>query len=127
MATIRTFRDLVAWQKSVALVTGVYQRTRVFPKEEMYGLVSQMRRAAVSIPSNVAEGFGRHSTNEYVRFLQISMGSLFELETQLEIAQNLGYLEPKQYEALEEDCREVERILSALIQGVKRSQASKGH
>ena len=91
----------------------------------MYGLISQMRRCAVSIPSNIAEGFGRHSTNEYVRFLQISMGSLFELETQLQIAQNLGYLSREQYAGFENDCREVERILSALIAAVERRKKSK--
>ena len=109
----------------MALVTQVYQCTRLFPNEEMYGLISQMRRSAVSIPSNIAEGFGRHSTNEYVRFLHISMGSLFELETQLQIAQNLGYLNQDQHAVFEDDCREVERILSALIAGVERRKKGK--
>jgi len=86
----------------------------------MYGLVSQMRRATVSVPSNIAEGFGRHSTSEYVRFLQISISSLFELETQLEIAHNLGYLGHEDYAALENECREVERMLSALIASLRK-------
>jgi len=103
------------WQKAMTLVTQVYQRTQSFPESEMYGLVSQMRRAAVSIPSNIAEGFGRRSTKEYLRFLQISMGSLFELETQWEIARNLSYFGQEQYAAFEQGCREVERMLSALI------------
>jgi len=117
---IRTFRDLAVWRKSMALVTGVYRRTQSFPQVEMYGLVSQMRRATVSVPSNIAEGFGRHSTSEYVRFLQISISSLFELETQLEIAHNLGYLGHEDYAALENECREVERMLSALIASLRK-------
>jgi len=124
---IRTFRDLAVWRKSMGLVTRVYQRTQSFPQVEMYGLVSQMRRATVSIASNIAERFGRHSTSEYIHFLQISMGSLFEVETQLEIAQNLGYLEQEQFTGLEKDCRELERMLSALITSLReRRKASNG-
>ena len=84
---MKTFRDLIVWQKSIDLVTNIYKVTTIFPNEELYGLTSQIRRAAVSIPSNIAEGYGRKATNEFVRFLQISMGSLFELKTQIEISQ----------------------------------------
>jgi four helix bundle protein len=88
MKKIRNYRDLIVWQKSIALVTEVYSITRLFPKEELYGLISQIRRSAVSIPSNIAEGYGRYSTNDYIRFLQIAIGSLYEFQTQLEIGLN---------------------------------------
>ena len=115
---IRTFRDLVVWQKAMALVTEIYRHTKSFPKDETYGLISQIRRSAVSIPSNIAEGFGRHATNDYLRFLRISMGSLSELETQIEISRNLGYLDNDEFETLESGCREVERMLSSLIRSL---------
>jgi four helix bundle protein len=86
------YRDLVAWKKAMELVTEIYAATRSFPKEELYGLVSQLRRAAVSIPSNLAEGYGRNSPNELRQFIGQARGSLAEVETQIEIAQNLGYL-----------------------------------
>ncbi|MCK4342431.1 MAG: four helix bundle protein [Phycisphaerae bacterium] len=112
---MRTYRDLMVWQKSMALVTEVYRLTRTFPKEEMYGLTSQMRRCAVSVPSNIAEGYGRNSTHDYVRFLRMAMGSLYELQTQMEIAGNLGYAGPSSPELLVESAREIERMMSSLI------------
>ena len=116
---IKTFRDLTVWQKSMALLTRLYRETNGFPTDEKFGLVSQIRRSAVSIPSNIAEGFGRHATNDYLRFLQISMGSLFELETQIEISRNLGYLNKDEFEILDSSCREIERMLSSLIQKIR--------
>jgi|SRR3954447_19325236 four helix bundle protein len=89
------YRDLVAWQKSMELVTELYNKTKHFPKDELYGLTSQLRRAGVSIASNLAEGHGRNSTKEFHYFIGLSRGSLSEVETQLEIAKNLGYLEPE--------------------------------
>jgi len=89
---IRTFRDLLVWQKSMSLVTRIYQITKGFPREELYALTNQMQRCAVSVPSNIAEGHGRKSTKEYLRFLEIATGSLYELQTQLEISRNLDYL-----------------------------------
>ncbi len=89
---VRSYRDLVVWQKAIALVTDVYRCTRTFPKEEIYGLSAQLRRAAVSVPSNIAEGQGRVSTGEFRQFLGHARGSLLEVETQLEIARNLEYL-----------------------------------
>jgi four helix bundle protein len=80
---VKSYTDLIAWQKAIALVTSIYAATRTFPKEEIYGLTSQMRRAAVSIPSNIAEGQGRGSTNEFIHFLGTAKGSLFELQTQV--------------------------------------------
>jgi len=99
----------------MAMVTEIYKVTHSFPRREDYGITSQIRRCAVSIPSNIAEGYGRHSRNEYIRFLQIALGSLFELQTQLEIAANLGYLKKEEFEPLYESTREVERMLSVLI------------
>lgn len=83
---------LIVWQKSMKLVTEIYQVSRKFPKEEMYGLTSQMRRSAVSVPSNIAEGKGRHTNPEFCQFLIHARGSLLELETQIQIAGDLGYL-----------------------------------
>ena len=87
-----THRDLIAWQEAMALVESVYRDTATFPKEEMFGLTTQMRRCAISVPSNIAEGAARNSSREYVQFLGISCGSLSELETQLELATRLGLL-----------------------------------
>jgi len=115
---MRNYKDLFVWQKSMALVTEVYSITRLFPKEELYGLASQIRRSAVSIPSNIAEGYGRYSTNDYTRFLQIAIGSLYELQTQLEICLNLGYLSKDTFEKIYEQSREIERMLSSLIKKV---------
>ena len=90
--TVKSFHDLVAWQKAMELVTEIYKVSQKFPKEEMFGLTSQIRRAAVSIPSNIAEGRGKSSTGEFQQFLYHARGSLAEVETQLLIAINLGYL-----------------------------------
>ena len=117
---INTFRDLIAWQKAMAFVTEIYRITRTLPKEETYGMTSQMRRAAVSIPSNLAEGHAHRSRTEYGRFVQISIGSLHELDTQLEIAVNLGYLTPSSYAELQEKVRELERMLTSLHQKLIR-------
>ena len=116
---MNTIRDIKVWQKAMDFVTLLYKNTRHFPVEELYGLTSQMRRSAVSIPSNIAEGFGRKSTNEFKRFLQISMGSLFELQTQLEISKNLGYLTEKQFDTLFKDLREIEIMLTSFINSIK--------
>ena len=89
---MNSYRDLVVWQKSMEMVRLIYQLTNTFPKEELYSLTSQVRRSAVSIPSNIAEGYGRQHRLEYIRFLQIARGSLFELQTQMELAIMIGYL-----------------------------------
>ena len=115
MAGIKSYRDLQVWQKGVQLASLVYQTSRVLPKDEQFGLISQMRRAAVSVPSNSAEGYGRRSRSDYVRFLNMAMGSLYELQTQAEIAANLGFFEDADAQPLVADAREVERMLSALI------------
>ncbi|WPL18257.1 four helix bundle protein [Thiorhodovibrio winogradskyi] len=94
--SVQSYKDLIVWQKALDLVEIVYQVTRVFPKEELYALTNQLRRAAVSIPSNIAEGHARSSTRDFHRFLSIARGSLAEVETQLLIAQRLGYLSDDQ-------------------------------
>jgi four helix bundle protein len=121
MSEIKSYRDLLVWQKSVRLVTEVYQVTRLFPKEESYGLTSQMRRCAVSIPSNIAEGYGRRATNDYLRHLSIATGSLFELQTQLEIGKNLEFLKAADHERLYELSREIERMLSSLMRKLRET------
>jgi four helix bundle protein len=112
---MKTFRDLIVWQKSMALVTEIYKLSKGFPKDEAYGLTSQLRRCAISIPSNIAEGYGRNSTNEYLHFLRIATGSLYELQTQIEISMNLNYLKRSNFDELYESSREIERMLSSLI------------
>lgn len=107
------FRDLVVWQKAIAFVTEVYRVTQTFPKEEMYGLTSQIRRAAVSVPSNIAEGQGRLTRGEFRQFLGHAKGSLAELETQLVISQNLGYV--KEAQPLLDRLHEVARMLNGLL------------
>jgi len=118
---MKTFRDLLIWQKAMALVGISYTSTRSFPNDEQFGLTSQLRRCAISIPSNIAEGFGRRSDKDYHRFLKISLGSLFEFQTQIEIAKNLDYLTAAQFETLFEASRELERMLSSFINTVKKS------
>ena len=124
---IKSFRDLVAWRKSMDLCKAIYAISTVFPDAERFGLTSQIRRAVVSIPSNIAEGYGRNRTNDYLRFLDIARGSLCEVETQLILAQELGWLRedgnrgdlrvPECFELI----REVDRISYALVKGVERS------
>ena len=97
---IKSYRDLIVWQKAMGLVTDVYAITKDFPKEEQYGLTAQIRRSAVSVPSNIAEGYGRKSTLDYIRFLQIACGSLYELQTQLEISVNLKYMTKEKSEGI---------------------------
>ena len=111
---MKTYRDLQVWQKSMTLVTEVYKISKGFPKDEAYGLTSQIRRCAISIPSNMAEGYGRNSTNEYIHFLRIATGSLYELQTQMEISMNLYYLNRDEFDKLYELSREIERMLSGL-------------
>ena len=109
------YRDLIAWQKAKSLALDVYRCTRRFPKDEIYGLSSQMRRAAVSVPSNIAEGKGRYSQKEFVQFLYHARGSLLELETQLSIARDLDYIDRPLFESLESETEELGRILNGLI------------
>nr|WP_050026247.1 four helix bundle protein [Verrucomicrobium sp. BvORR034] len=115
MGEIKSYRDLVVWQKSMALVREIYLVSRNFPKEEQFGLTQQLRRAAVSIPSNIAEGNGRGSNSDYVRFLQYSRGSLFETQTQLELCRDLGFLSDQNHNPLAALGSEIERMLNTII------------
>ncbi len=108
-----SYRDLLVWQKSMNLTKQIYILTNLFPKEETYGLTSQIRRCAISIPSNIAEGKGRGSDKEFVRFLQISLGLLYELQTQLELATSFNYI--KSIENILYLSLEIEKMLNSLI------------
>lgn len=116
---MESFRELVVWQRSLGLVKAVYDYTSSFPKEELFGLKMQIRRCATSVPSNIAEGYGRQHTSEYIRFLQIARGSLFELVTQLEIALSLAYIQD--ISNLENECDEIARMLNSLIRKLSES------
>ncbi|HEY9431548.1 MAG TPA: four helix bundle protein [Blastocatellia bacterium] len=116
---IQSHRDLIAWQKAMDLVVETYKVSRDFPKEELYGLTSQMRRAAMSVPANIAEGQGRRLSGEFIHFLGNARGSLLELDTHLEIALRLGYIEQKMYQPVQDQIQEVGRILNGLIRSIK--------
>ncbi len=119
MAEKRNFRDLVVWQRAIDLVTQVYLATKEFPKHELYGLTSQVRRAAISIPSNIAEGQGRLTRGEFRQFLGHAKGSLAEVETQLIIVHRLGYL--SSLDTLIEHLNEVGRLLNGLLNSLSRT------
>jgi four helix bundle protein len=118
---VRSYKDLVAWKKSMDLVTAVYRASQGFPKEEIFGLVSQIRRSAVSVPSNIAEGHARTSRKEFQYFLSNARGSLAELETQLTIAHQLAYINEMVINQLLDRLGEVGRILNGLLSSLKRS------
>jgi len=115
---IRSFRDLEVWKLGMRTVVDVYKATASFPRDELYGLVSQLRRAAVSIPSNVAEGFNRRHNSEYRQFLYIALGSCAELETQIEIAFNLGFIAVRDrdmlFERLDHECKMLRNLIKRL-------------
>jgi four helix bundle protein len=116
---LKNYKELKVWQKSYLLCLKIYRATDVFPKHERFGLTSQMRRSALSIPSNIAEGYGRKTTLEYLRFLSIAYGSTCELETQLLLSGDLGYLDKESLSGLQTDIREVERMMKALIKSLE--------
>ena len=114
-----SYRDLIAWKKGMELVKGIYDTTDSFPQHEMYGLTSQLRRAAVSIPSNIAEGQAHYTNPEFVRLLRHARGSLAEIETQLLIAQGRGYVSEVRMQELMQQSDELGRVLSGLINSLK--------
>ncbi len=116
---IKDYKDLQVWQKGIELVKDTYILTKRFPKDELFGLVNQMRRSAVSIPSNIAEGWMRQHTNEYIQFLYHALGSCGELETQVMIANDLGYIDNKTNEDLLEKINYIIRMLRNLIKGLR--------
>ena len=111
--------NLQVWQKAMALVKEVYRLTKGFPKDELYGLTAQMRRAAVSVPVNIAEGKGRYHTKEYLQFLYMARGSLYEEMTLIRVAQDLAYLPRLHAEALEKLCGEITAMLNGLIRSLQ--------
>jgi four helix bundle protein len=116
---IKSFRDLDVWKLGMEIVGDVYEVTKSFPKEEVYGLISQMRRAAVSIASNIAEGFNRYHNKEYKQFLYIALGSCAELETQIEVSMSLGYITQTQRDKIIEKLDHEGRMLKSLIKCLK--------
>ena len=118
---MQDFKKLTVWQKAHILVVAIYQATACFPKEEVYGLTSQIRRASVSIPSNIAEGCAREGKAEFSQFLKIALGSANELEYQLLLAHDLQYINDEVYNNLNEQADHVRRMLISLIQKIKES------
>ena len=119
----RTYRELLVWQKAKALAVHVYQSTERFPRNETYGLTSQVRRAAVSVSSNIAEGQGRLTSGEFSHFLGQARGSLLELETQLDIALDLAYLDLNQQQTLAREIYQVLGLLSRLLESLRRKRS----
>tara|TARA_R100000687_G_scaffold58798_1_gene47447 strand:- start:539 stop:964 length:426 start_codon:yes stop_codon:yes gene_type:complete len=122
---VQSYQDLAAWKEARSLVRSVYISTRLFPNEERFGLTSQIRRCAVSVPSNIAEGYGRGSRNDYSRFLRIARGSLFELETQMLLAHDLGYINDEARQGIQAQINKVARPLWGLIRSIETSNPSR--
>lgn len=116
---MKTHKDLDVWKNSIAFVTTIYKYTESFPKEELYSLTNQIRRSAVSVPSNIAEGAGRNSYKEYIRFLHVAQGSASELETQLIIAKNLNFINEIVFKELSEKLNGIRNQLAGLIRYFK--------
>lgn len=116
---LKHYKELKVWQKSYKMCLEIYRVTKNFPNEEKYGLTSQIRRAAVSVPSNIAEGYGRKTTSEYIHALYIAYGSNCELETQLLLSGDLAYITQEDMNKLIQDIGEIERMLKALIKSLK--------
>ena len=112
---IESFKDLIVWQKGIEIVSDVYKATKKFPKDELYCLTSQIRRSAISIPANIAEGWGRGTTKNYIQFLEISRGSLFELNTLIIISYNQEYIDKATCDEIENRLNEIGRMINALI------------
>jgi len=116
---IKSYQDLKAWQLSMKFTKTIYRVTDDFPDTERFGLISQLRRASVSVPSNIAEGWGRFSTNDYARFLRMARGSLFEVETQLILAKDLGFLREDQFDIAYAEVNEAGRVLTGLVKSIE--------
>ena len=116
---LKNYKELKVWQKSYQLCLEVYRTTASFPKDEKFGLTSQVRRAVVSVPSNIAEGYGRKTTADYIRFLYIAYGSTCELETQIMLSGDLGYMDTKLVKSIIGKTNEVERMLKSLIKSLE--------
>ena len=112
---MKTHKDLDVWKRSVEFVTEIYRTTENFPKDELYGLTNQIRRAAVSVPSNIAEGAARKNAKEFIQFLYIALGSLAELETQILISKNLKFINDSSAERFQKEITEIRQMISGLI------------
>lgn len=121
MSKNRGYRDLLVWHKAMDMVCDLYRITDELPKEEKFGLISQMRRSAVSVPSNIAEGCARNSLGEFGQFLGIATGSLAELDTQTELAMRLTYMKQEDYTGIKERIEEVRKMLNGLKKSLKNS------
>jgi four helix bundle protein len=118
----QNYQDLIVWQKAIELVAAVYSASKAFPREEIYGLTSQLRRAAVSVPSNIAEGQGRSTRGEFRQFLCQARGSLYEVQTQVHIAVRLGYLTQEDAKVLKDDIVAVAQLLNGLLRSLKEAK-----
>ena len=116
---MKDFRQLKVWEKAHQVALAIYKATKEFPKEELYGLTSQIRRASMSIPTNISEGCGRNTDAEFARFLQIAMGSASETEYQLLLSHDLGFLNKEQYDKLNIEVTEVKRMLASLLRTLR--------
>ena len=125
MTYIKSYKELIVWQKAIKLVKEIFILTDKFPKSELYGLTSQMRRAAVSIPSNIAEGYGRKSSKEYVQFYSIGYGSALELETQVIISKELVFTPIENFAKVDLLLEEVSRMLNSMISRMKQLNAER--
>jgi four helix bundle protein len=117
---LKSYKDLIVWQKAYQLVLLMYKITMNFPKAEIYGLTSQMRRSAISIPSNIAEGYCRQYTGEYLQFLSIAYGSCGELETQILLAKDIEFLDENNFCIAYNLCQEISKMLNSLISSIKK-------
>jgi len=122
MARLKSYRELIVWQKAMAFARQAYSPTCGLPKSEAYGLLTQIRRAAVSVPSNIAEGHGRLTDSQFRHFLGNARGSLYEMQTQIELAGDLGYLDEKLVHELMDQGQEVARLINGLISALRQSK-----
>ena len=119
---MKTHKNLEVWKKSIDFVVSLYQATKSFPSEEKFGLSSQLQRAAVSIPSNIAEGAARNYPKEFIQFLYISLASSAEIETQLIISEKLEYIKTEEYEKLTSELNTIAKMIQGLIKSIKNKQ-----
>ena len=126
MSMEKPHKKLEAWKLSMELVIDVYRTTDGFPNQEKYGLTDQIRRATISVPSNIAEGAARQTKKEFTNYLHIAQGSLSELDTQIELARQLGYLEDETWRILDERMERIDKLISGLIRHLNRKRDSKG-
>lgn len=117
---IESYKDLDAWKLSIRVTRFVYRASEKFPPDERFGLTSQIRRAAVSVPSNIAEGWGRGTTSDYARFLRMARGSLYEVETQCVVARELGFMSDEVFQSMDEVITECSKVLFGLLRSVER-------